>query len=286
MTDIGPVSIGQTLKNRRLQKGLTLESVTAALRIQPKFLKALEEEQWGELPANVFLEGFLVKYAEHLGLDAVGLRTQLRGQLGQAGEPAFTHPSPVPESVDGASLMPLRLFLFGLAIAVVVGGGLIFFRRQEPVGPSPSKPLNQVTEIESILPATGTVTGLPLVESSTPTARTSNSLVVRAKEPVWVRVRLDDAVRFEGTLTAGEVRTWPFTSTLRLRVGNVSRIAVTLNGKPMAEPTMAAPGDVSWPSRGGADPTFQIPTTATPLPPKAVPVEPVRISTATLPATR
>jgi len=287
MTDLGPVSIGQTLKNRRLQKGLTLESVTTALRIQTKFLKALEEEQWGELPANVFLEGFLVKYAEYLGLDAVGLRTQLRGQLGgQAGEPAFTHPSPVPESVDSASLMPLRLFLFGVAIVVVVGGGLIFFRRQEPVGPSPSKPLNQVTEIEPILPTTGTAAGLPLVESSTPTVATSNSLVLRAKEPVWVRVRLDDAVRFEGTLTAGEVRTWPYHSSLRLRVGNVSRIAATLNGNPLPEPTVAAPGDLSWPTRNGATPAFQIPTTATPLPPRPVPVEPVVVSTTPLPATR
>ena len=166
MTDIGPVSIGQTLKNRRLQKGLTLESITAVLRIQTRYLKALEDEQWGELPANVFLEGFLVKYAEHLGLDAVGLRTMLRGQLGQAGEPAFTHPSPVPESVEGESMVPLRVFLFGLALLVLAGGGFLFFRRQEPAGANPAKPLNQVTETEPILLTTGAVTGLPLVESS------------------------------------------------------------------------------------------------------------------------
>lgn len=286
MTDTGPVSIGQALKNRRLQKGLTLESVTAVLRIQTKFLKALEEEQWGDLPANVFLEGFLVKYAEHLGLDAVGLRTQLRGQLGQAGEPAFTHPSPVPESVEGESMVPLRVFLFGLALLVLVGGGFLFFRRQEPAGATLAKPLNQVTETEPIVLSTGTVEALPTADVVSPIPKTGNTLVVRAKEPVWVRVRLDDAVRFEGTLTAGEVRTWPFTSTVRLRVGNISRIVVTLNGKTMAESTIAAPGDVAWPPRGGAEPTFQIPTTSPTLPPKSAPIEPVRTSTATVPAIR
>lgn len=285
MTDTGPVSIGQALKNRRLQKGLTLESVTAVLRIQTKFLKALEEEQWGDLPANVFLEGFLVKYAEHLGLDAVGLRTQLRGQLG-AGEPAFTHPSPVPESVEGESMVPLRVFLFGLAFLILVGGGFLFFRRQEPAGANPAKPLNQVTETEPIVLSTGTVEAMPVADSVSPIPKTGSSLMVRAKEPVWVRVRLDDAVRFEGTLTAGEVRTWPFTSTVRLRVGNISRIAVTFNGKPMAESTIAAPGDVAWPPRGGAEPTFQIPTTSPTLPPKSAPIEPVRTSTATVPAIR
>ena len=286
MTDTGLVSIGQTLKNRRLQKGLTLESVTAVLRIQTKFLKALEEEQWGDLPANVFLEGFLVKYAEHLGLDAVGLRTQLRGQLGQAGEPAFTRPSPVPESVEGESMVPLRVFLFGLALLVLVGGGFLFFRRQEPARTTLVKPLNQVTESEPIVLSTGAVEAMPVADSVFPLPKTGNTLVVRAKEPVWVRVRLDDAVRFEGTLTAGEVRTWPFTSTVRLRVGNISRIVVTLNGKAMAESAIAGPGDVSWPPRGGAEPTFQIPTTSTTFPPKAAPIEPVRPSTVTVPAIR
>ena len=285
MTDTGPVSIGQTLRNQRLQKGVTLDAVTAALRIQTRFLKALEEEQWGELPANVFLEGFLVKYAEYLGLDAVALRTRLRAQLGQAGEPAFTHPSPVPESVDGESLVPLRLFLFGVAVLALVGGGFLFFRRQEPAGPSPAKPLNQVTEAEPIAVSTAPAV-VPLVEPSTGTPRAGKSLSIRAKEPVWVRARLDDAVRFEGTLTAGEVRTWTYASTLRLRVGNISRIAVVVDGKPMAESTIAVPGDLAWPPvKPGSDPAFQIPAVATPLPSNSTKTStaPVHSSTVTVP---
>jgi cytoskeleton protein RodZ len=284
MTDTGPISIGETLKNRRLQKGLTFETINVALRIQPRFLKALEEEQWSELPANVFLEGFLVKYAEYLGLDAVGLRTQLRVQLGQAGggEPAFTHPSPVRESIDSESMVPLRLFLFGLALLALIGGGFLFFRRQEPAGANPAKPLNQVTETEPVFTSTQTVVGIPLVEVSSTAPKTGNSVVVRAKEPVWVRVRLDDAVRFEGTLGGGEVRTWPFARVLRLRVGNVSRIAVTINGKAMPEPTSATAGDVFWPPRVGTEPTFQIPVGVKPLPPPAPVLSPVHTSTVTV----
>lgn len=285
MTDLGPVSIGQTLKNRRLQKGLTFESVTAVLRIQTRFLKALEEEQWAELPANVFLEGFLVKYAEHLGLDAVGLRTALRGQLGQSGEPTFIHPAPLSDSGNGESMAPLRLFLFGLAVLAVVGGGLLFFRRQESAGTLPSKPLNQVMETDPIVSSTGTVSAVPMEATLAPT-ESKNVLVLRAKEPVWVRVRLDNAVKFEGTLTAGEVRNWPFTSTLRVRAGNVSRVAATLNGKPLAELTAAAPADLAWPSRSGAEPAFIVPASATPLPSNPTPALPVRSSTSTVPAHR
>jgi cytoskeleton protein RodZ len=287
MADIGPVSIGQTLKNRRLQKGLTLEFITAALRIQTRFLKALEEEQWGELPANVFLEGFLVKYAEYLGLDAVGLRTALRAQLGQTGEPGFIHPSPVSESMEGESMVPLRLFLFGLAVLAVVGGGFLYFRRHDSPGTLPSRPLNQVMEAEPIVNSTGTLSALPEAEDVTAPAPVSNNvLVLRAKETVWVRVRLDNSVRFEGTLVTGEVRNWPFTSTLRLRVGNVSRIAVTVNGKSMPESLIAAPGDLIWPTRVGTDPSFDIPLAETRLPSSSPSPRPVRSSTATVPANR
>lgn len=283
MADIGPISIGQTLKNRRLQKGVTLEAVNVALRIQTRFLKALEEEQWGELPANVFLEGFLVKYAEYLGLDAVGLRTALRGQLGQTGEPGFIHPVPLSDSVDGESMVPFRLFLFGLAILAVLGGGFLYFRRNEPTGTLPSRPLNQVMETEPIASSTGTLAALP-ADNGSPSPISHNVLLLRAKEPVWVRVRLDNAVRFEGTLKGGEVRNWPFTSALRLRAGNVSRVAVTVNGKALAESTVAAPGDLAWPPRAGTDSSFVIPAAAISLPSASPSPRPVRSSTSTVPA--
>ncbi len=95
MTDIAPGTIGQSLRNRRLQNNKTIEDVADATRIQAKFLKALEEERWAELPARVFLDGFLVKYAEFLGLDGKDLLRQLRQQLGQTDKPAFTNPEPV-----------------------------------------------------------------------------------------------------------------------------------------------------------------------------------------------
>ena len=103
MTDIAPGTIGQSLRNRRLQNNKTIEDVADATRIQAKFLKALEEERWAELPARVFLDGFLVKYAEFLGLDGQDLLRQLRQQLGQTDKPAFTNPEPVPEAAGGGS---------------------------------------------------------------------------------------------------------------------------------------------------------------------------------------
>jgi cytoskeletal protein RodZ len=162
MTDHGPGSIGQALRNRRLQKSLTLENVMAAIRVQPRFLKALEEERWDDLPARVFLEGFLVKYAEFLGLDGKEILGELLERLGKVDQPAFNNPQPIPETIENDSLVPLRLGLFLAAVLIVAAGGFFFLRRQGLPGPSLERPLNQVSEPEPVVLSSSTsVTPVP-----------------------------------------------------------------------------------------------------------------------------
>jgi cytoskeleton protein RodZ len=272
MTDITPESIGSTLRQRRLERGVTLETVTNALRIQSRFLKALEEDRWDELPAQVFLEGFLVKYADYLGLNGAVLRDQLRAKMGQSGPPAFTHPSTVPESIDDSSTSALRWILVGAAVLVVVAGALFLFRRQEPHGLSLAKPLNQVTEPETVVLSTAAPSSV--VPSVAPVVKSSHSLVLRASESVWVRVRLDGAVKFEGTLASGEVRTWPFEKNSRVRAGNVSRLIALVDGKSLADSTTPGPADVIYPARDGRTHVIY-PAPAAAQPPVAASTTPV-----------
>ncbi|MBP9127936.1 MAG: DUF4115 domain-containing protein [Elusimicrobia bacterium] len=274
MTDNTAESIGSILRHRRLERGVTLETVTNALRIQTRFLKALEEDRWDELPAQVFLEGFLVQYADYLGLNGAALRDQLREKMGQAGPPAFTHPSPVPESIDDSSTAALRWILAGAAVLVVVVGALLLFRRQETPGVSMAKPLNQVTEPETVVLSTAASSSV--VPSIAPVVKSSHSLVLRASESVWVRVRLDGSVKFEGTLMAGEVRTWPFEKNSRVRAGNVSRLIALVDGKSLVDSTTPGPADVIYPARDGRTHVIY------PAPAAAAP--PVAASTAPLPA--
>lgn len=54
-------------------RGVSLDEIAKATRINKKFLSALEENDFDELPAPVFVTGFLRSYATHLGLDADSL---------------------------------------------------------------------------------------------------------------------------------------------------------------------------------------------------------------------
>ena len=67
MSTEGP--LGEFFKQVRETKGLTLEEVALKTRIQPDYLKALEEENYAKLPDQVFAKGFVRTYARSMGLD-------------------------------------------------------------------------------------------------------------------------------------------------------------------------------------------------------------------------
>jgi transcriptional regulator with XRE-family HTH domain len=60
---------GEHLKREREMRGVSLEEISLATRIAPRFLTALENEQWEKLPGGVFNRGFIRSVAHYLGLD-------------------------------------------------------------------------------------------------------------------------------------------------------------------------------------------------------------------------
>src|SRR3954449_1212082 len=62
-------SIGETLREARMRQRLDITDVEAQTKIRAKYLRALENEDFGMLPGPTFVKSFLRTYAEFLGLD-------------------------------------------------------------------------------------------------------------------------------------------------------------------------------------------------------------------------
>jgi cytoskeleton protein RodZ len=62
-------TFGERLKRERELREVTLEEITAGTRIAPRFLEALENEEWEKLPGGVFNRGFVRAVSRYLGLD-------------------------------------------------------------------------------------------------------------------------------------------------------------------------------------------------------------------------
>jgi cytoskeleton protein RodZ len=62
-------TIGDTLREARMRQRLDIADVEASTKIRAKYLRALENEEFGMLPGPTFVKTFLRTYAEALGLD-------------------------------------------------------------------------------------------------------------------------------------------------------------------------------------------------------------------------
>src|SRR5258707_2957308 len=61
--------IGNSLREARVRQGLEYPQIELATKIRAKYIAALEDEEFGLLPAHTYVKGFLRTYAEFLGLD-------------------------------------------------------------------------------------------------------------------------------------------------------------------------------------------------------------------------
>src|SRR5271167_547483 len=62
-------TFGDNLRREREMRGVSLDEISAATRIATRFLQAIENEQWDQLPGGVFNRGFVRAVAHYLGLD-------------------------------------------------------------------------------------------------------------------------------------------------------------------------------------------------------------------------
>lgn len=60
---------GQFLKNRREEKGISLEEAAQETRIKLNYLRAFEEDDLDSLPEPAYRKGFLHNYAQFLGIE-------------------------------------------------------------------------------------------------------------------------------------------------------------------------------------------------------------------------
>src|SRR5689334_21652297 len=63
------IRLNELLKMRREQRHVSLHSIHQETRIPVQYLEGMENGQWQVFPAEVYLLGFLRKYAVFLGLN-------------------------------------------------------------------------------------------------------------------------------------------------------------------------------------------------------------------------
>jgi cytoskeleton protein RodZ len=70
--------IGESLREARMRARIDVSEIEAKTKIRAKYLRALENEEWGLLPGPTFVKSFLRTYADALGLDGKAMVEEYR----------------------------------------------------------------------------------------------------------------------------------------------------------------------------------------------------------------
>ncbi len=74
---------GARLRRARMRRGIEIEQVAGVTKINPTYLHFIEEESYDDLPAPVYVRGFVTAYARAIGLDPVRVVGSYMARLDQ-----------------------------------------------------------------------------------------------------------------------------------------------------------------------------------------------------------
>jgi len=121
-------TFGERLKRERELREVTVKEIASATRIAPKFLEALENEDWNKLPGGVFGRGFVRSIARYLGLSEENLLSDYDLARGETSVPAVQKPE---ERIPSPPrwIPALAAVLLIAALVGMVFGGRYAWRR-------------------------------------------------------------------------------------------------------------------------------------------------------------
>ena len=257
---------GQVLKQARIAKGISLESVHEATKIPLDALKAIEEGYTIRSMTPFYYRGFLKIYSRYLGVDiGQDVESERKEKERESSIPSYFAgkkedivPKKIfPEVSPAVKLWAIRIIVGILALFSVVKIGQAIGRHwhsrvvkvdsrnktKDVKNPFKSRlPLKAEKPKDSETPA---VLKEPIVvskedpkkvearreESKNQEAHKKIELAIRAKKDSWLQVTVDGEVVFRSTLKKGSVETWHADKNMEISGKDIGELEFELNGK-------------------------------------------------------
>lgn len=109
-------TVGAELRLHREERGLEIRDVVEAVRIQARYLEALEDGRVQDLPGTVYALGFVRTYAEFLGLDGTEMVSRFKEEARGLQSQQYILPEPIDEGkVPTAAIIIIAILLAGVA---------------------------------------------------------------------------------------------------------------------------------------------------------------------------
>ena len=229
-------SFGARLKKEREQRGITLDDIALSTKIGKRFLSALEEEHFEQLPGGIFSKGFVRAYARHLGIDeeqavadylsaTTPSSPQQTSQTPQNDLPPEVAQQLEDRETERTAPVPWALFA-GLLLIAALGFALWgVYSRQK------GKRNNAVAPVQA-----ANVPGLA-VSHANGQSQPSNAIpgaftvLIKAREDSWVSITADGKQLLEQVLVAPAEKSVEARNQIVIKAGSIGALEFSFNGK-------------------------------------------------------
>jgi len=246
-------SPGSILRTARIRQELDVTELAERIKVNPKYLEAMEADDWQRLPGGFFYKSFVRQYANALGIDSDEIEQAL------SSIPIQEEPMPLPRPEDQKirSLPRLRIQppwhaigrlgpSLAMLAAALVGCSVFYswwFRiqaRQNSIAPAKGRVVEtrSVTpqRSEAPAPASPAAASPDAQQPHTPSASSATAgdgvrITLAASEDTWVRITADGKRVFDGIIKGQETRNIEAGENMRVLIGNAGGVQIEWNGR-------------------------------------------------------
>ena len=210
--------ISKQLAEKRKAQNIELKSITQNLKIRVQFLEAMENGQWDELPGEVYIRGFVMKFAEYLGMNGAEL-IQPYLDLNKVPEENNTDDA---EEFKHTEISKATWIFAGLVIILFVG--LIKFLKPNKI-PS-SEPVIESQQTVKLI----SLNAMPVISETV--EMETHVLEVFSPEALWLRVKTEEKT-FEGFIPELTTWSWQGKGEFAVRLGHSRQVTLQFDGQPI-----------------------------------------------------
>ena len=258
--------LGQQIREARITKNLSLESVSGHLHIPVKTLQSIEDGCEGNLLPPVFLRGLVRSYCLFLGLENTGIIDKTDRLLKSDDENKQLNLKSLRPVYENKESKPIGIIL--TVLALIVGGFFVysFYFLQTPfsfngdnetiteplvveVEPiikpvqkstpaiqefvSPAEPSPEIPEVSTEITLLEKKTENTQIIQPVAVQNTVEPLVleVEASEDTWISIAVDKKETKDVLLEADKIQQWEAKKQYLLTLGNTHAVRVLLNGR-------------------------------------------------------
>ena len=247
-------SLGETLQRARVDQGLDVNEIARRLKINPRYLAAIEAGDRSSFPSSFFYRSFVQQYAAALSFNSAQIDAQLDQILSNEAPPPLPGQdgNPIRKREPEVQIRSSRRGLYvslASAVTLLAASGAFYLwwtktghkdpistamQRVSPISPPKVVQMPAPVAAPAPPPAAQVIPAAMAAEAPAhPVPAKTDHVVLNlvAKEQTWLSVYSDGKHVYAGVLRANESKAIEGKQFARMTIGNAGGVEVQFNGK-------------------------------------------------------